>query len=87
MYLGFFISKDGLNMDLEKVRVIFYWPSPKIIFKVRSFHGLASFYRTFIRNFSMMSAPIVETIKKDQQPFQWTIEVEKGFQLLKKKIT
>lgn len=43
-YLGFFISKYGLNIDPEKVRVIFYFPSPKNIFEVRSFHGLASFY-------------------------------------------
>jgi len=40
-----------------------------------------------IRNLSRMSAQIVETIMKDKHPFQWTFEEEKGFQLLKKKIT
>ena len=63
------------------------WPSPRNIFEVRSFHGLASFYRKFIKNFSGICASIVETIKKDRQPFQWTAEAEKSFQFLKKKIT
>ena len=44
VYLGFVISKDGIKMDLEKIEVVVSWPSPKSIFEVRSFHGLASFY-------------------------------------------
>ena len=48
---------------------------------------MASFYRKFINNFSGICLPIVETIKKDKQPFQLTEEDEKSFQLLKKKIT
>jgi hypothetical protein len=77
VYLGFVISKDGLKMDPEKVRAIQEWPSPKNIFEVKKFHGLSSFYRKFIRNFSKISAPIVETIKKDKQPFKWIVEAEK----------
>ena len=59
------------------------WRSPRNIFEVRSFHGLASFYRKFIQNFSGIYASIVETIKKDRQPFQWTTEDEKSFSVLK----
>ena len=73
-------------MDQEKVKAILEWPSPNNIFEVRSFHGLTSFYRKFIRNFSNINAPILETIKKDKQPFVWTKEVERSFQLLKKKV-
>ena len=75
VYLGFVILRDGLKMDPEKVQAIIDWPSPRNIFEVRSFHGLASFYRKLINNFSGICESIVETIKKDRQPFQWTIDV------------
>ena len=72
VYLGFVISRDGLNMDPSKVQEIIDWPSPQSIFEVRRFHGLASFYRKFMMNFNGICAPIVETTKKDKQPFHWT---------------
>ena len=87
LYLGFVISRYGLKMDPEKVQEIIDWPSPRNIFEVRSFHGLAGFYRKFIKNFSGICASIVETIKKDKQPFQWTAEAQRRFQFLKPKIT
>ena len=47
---------------------------------------MTRFYRKFINNFSGICASIVETIKKDRQPFKWIAEVERSFQFLKKKI-
>jgi hypothetical protein len=87
IYLGFVISVDKLKMDPDKVEVIKNWPSPKSIFEVRRFHGLASFYRKFIRNFSGISAPMMDTVKKRHKYFHWTKEAEKSFNLLKRKIT
>jgi hypothetical protein len=45
IYLGFLISSNELKMDPEKVKEIKEWPSPRSMFEVRRFHGLASFYR------------------------------------------
>ena len=74
-------------MDPEKIKVIIEWPSPKSIFEVRSFHDLASFYKKFIRSFSKINSPIIDTIKNNRQPFKWTAKAERKFQMLKKKVT
>ena len=64
IYLGFFISQEGLKMDPNKVKSIIEWPSPKNIYEVRSSHGLISFYRNFIKYLRSICASIVEAIKK-----------------------
>ena len=74
-------------MDPEKVKAILEWPSPRNAYEVRSFHGLASFYRKFIKNFSSICAPIMETIKREHRPFKWIEAAERGFKLLMQKIT
>jgi hypothetical protein len=86
IYLGFVISSNELKMDLEKVKAIKDWPSPKSIFEVRSFHGLASFYRKFIRNFSEICAPMMDTVRKIHKSFLWIEVAKKSFNLLKEKI-
>jgi hypothetical protein len=87
IYLGFVISANELRMDPDKVEVIKNWPSTRNVFEVRSFHGLASFYQKFIRNFSGISATMMDTVKKRHKCFHWTEEAEKSFNLLKRKIT
>jgi hypothetical protein len=84
--LGFVISSNELNMDPEKIKAIKDWPSLRNIFEVRRFHGLASFYRKFIINFSGISAPMMDTVKKIHKYFHWIEEPEKIFKLLKEKI-
>jgi hypothetical protein len=56
------------------------------MFKVRSFHGLASFSRNFIRDFNGICAPMMDTIKKWHKSFKWTEEAERSFNILKEKI-
>jgi len=86
IYLGFVIFGKGSKMDQEKEKSIINWPNPKNVFEVRSFHGLEIFYRKFIRNFSGMCAPIIETNKGTKQSFNWTEAINTSFKLLKKKI-
>jgi hypothetical protein len=87
IYLGFVISSNELKMDPEKVKAVKELPSPRSMFEVRSFHGLASFYRKFIRHFSGICAPMMDTVKKRHKYFKWTEEAKRSFNILKEKIT
>ena len=79
MYLGFVISAVGLKMDLEKVKAILEWPTLENVSEVRSFHGLASFYRKFIKNFSAVCNAMTETMRGDKKEFKCTRGADKSF--------
>jgi len=83
VYLGFVISGEGLKMDPEKVKAILEWPTPRSATEVRSFHGLASFYRKFIKGFSSICGPLTETMRGDRKEFKWTVGADRSFNLLK----
>jgi hypothetical protein len=83
VFLGFVVSKRGIEVDEEKVKAIQEWPTPTTISQVRSFHGLASFYRRFVHDFSSLTAPLIEVIKKNVA-FKWGKEQEKAFKTLLK---
>ena len=72
-------------MDQEKVIAIKDWPPPKNVSELRSFHGLASFYRRFVSNFSTIAAPLNELVKKGVV-YKWGKDQEKAFETLKQKL-
>ena len=86
VFLGFVVSAKGVEVDEEKVKAIQEWPTPTSIGQVRSFHGLAGFYRRFVKDFSTVVAPLTEVIKKNVH-FHWGPAQEKAFQTLKGKLS
>jgi hypothetical protein len=86
LFLGHVISLEGISMDPSKVRDVLDWKLPRTVHQVCSFLGLAGYYRRFISNFSKISKPITNLLKKEEK-FVWNTECDKAFQTLKKLLT
>ena len=67
------------------MKAIKEWPTPKSITEVRSFHGLASFYRRFVKDFSTLAAPLTEIVKKFVG-FKWGSEQDRAFIEIKERL-
>ena len=85
-FLGHMISAHGIAVDPAKVEVVVKWESPKSATEIKSFVGLAGYYRRFIVGLSKIVAPLTQFIQKDQ-PFTWTDTCEESFQELKRRLT
>ncbi|GJY07053.1 RNA-directed DNA polymerase [Tanacetum coccineum] len=81
-FLGYIVTGNGKKIDPANVKEIISWPTPSTIHDI---HGLASFYRRFIQNFSSIMAPLTECIKGGR--FTWTSKAAKAFDILKAKVT
>lgn len=81
-FLGFEVSSEGIRPGKQKTEAVRGFPVPKNVHNVRQFLGLASFFRRFINNFSGISRPLSNLLKKNQD-WQWGSEQEDAFQNLK----
>jgi hypothetical protein len=84
-FLGHIISRGGISVDPSKVQYVFSWNAPTSVGDIRSFLGLARYYRWFIEGFLKISKPMIELLKKDKK-FEWTPNCEASFQELKKRL-
>jgi hypothetical protein len=85
-FLGHVILKGGMSVDPSKVQDVLSWNAPTSVSDIRSFLGLAGYYRRFIEGFSKISMPMTELLKKDKK-FKWISACEASFQELKKRLT
>nr|GFA97646.1 uncharacterized protein [Tanacetum cinerariifolium] len=82
-FLGHIVLADGITMDPAKVKAITKWPRPKIVTEIRSFLGLAGYYRRFVEGFSRLALPLTKLMRKGEK-FVWDEEREKSFEELKR---
>ena len=81
-FLGHVVSAEGISMEEDKVKSIRQWPAPTSVVGVRSFLGLAGYYRKFVKNFSKIASPMTKLLQKNE-PFQWKEPQQKAFEALK----
>lgn len=86
IYLGHKVSENGIETDPAKVEAVRDWPVPKDTHEVRSFMGLCSYYRRFVKDFAKLAVPLHNLTKKNSK-FDWTEECQKSFEMLKEKLT
>jgi hypothetical protein len=86
LFLGHIINRDGLAVCPKKVAGIMNWKAPKDVRGIKSFIGMAGYYRRFIEGFSKIARPMTVLIAKKVK-FKWTPACKESFETLKKKLT
>ena len=77
-FLGHVVSKDGIQVDPKKIEAITELSRPTTVTEVRSFLGLAGYYRRFVKYFSKIAAPLIRLTQKNAK-FVWTDKCEEHF--------
>ena len=84
-FLGHVVSASGVSIYPEKVEAVMSWERPKSVFEIRSFLGLAGYYRRFIEDFSRIAAPMTRLTRKEVK-FDWDDRCQEAFQELKRRL-
>ncbi|KAA3466152.1 Retrotransposable element Tf2 [Gossypium australe] len=85
-FLGHVVSAEGIGVDPRKVEAVLDWKPPKSVSEIRSFPGLAGYYRRFVEGFSLIAAPLTKLLRKGV-PFVLTDKQQESFEKLKKILT
>ena len=80
------MTTRGITIDLAKVKAMMHWARPTMPTKIRSFLGLAGYYRKFIEGFSRLALPLTKLTQKGQE-LVWNDACKLSFQELKKRLT
>ncbi|GJU51511.1 putative reverse transcriptase domain-containing protein [Tanacetum coccineum] len=81
-FLSYVVNQSGIHVDSGKIEAVKNWKAPTTSSKIRSFLGLAGYYRRFIANFSKIAKPLTSLTHKNQK-YVWGMEQEEAFQTLK----
>ena len=81
-FLGHIMSSEGIRVDPTKIEAIVNWKPPQNITDVRSFLGLAGYYRRFMRGFFVIASPLTKLLRKGIK-FEWTDKCQNSFEQLK----
>ncbi|CAN1845235.1 Transposon Tf2-9 polyprotein [Linum perenne] len=84
-YLGHIVTHEGVSTDDTKIRVMLQWPVPTLVRALRGFLGLTGYYRKFIKNYSIISKPLTDLLKKNM--FKWTEGAAAAFLKLQQAMT
>jgi hypothetical protein len=85
-FLGHIMMAEGVAVDSGKVETVSNWRQPTNMSEIRSFLGLAGYYRRFIEGFSKIARPMTELLKKEKK-LNWIESCEKSFHELKRRLT
>ena len=85
-FLGHVVSAKGISADPQKIEAIVDWKPPTNVTEVRSFLGLASYYRKFVEGFSKIATPLTKLTRKEEK-FIWSEACQNSFDELKQRLT
>ena len=85
-FLGHIVSIEGVSVDPQKVEAILNWKPPMSVTEIRSFLGLAGYYRKFVEGFSKIATPLTRLTRKEE-PFLWSEACQQSFDELKGRLT